>query len=332
MNSIVFDHPDTGKVFAIGANAGYLRHFVQEYIRVGGRASRIVVIRDARLCPDPICTDIEGIEEHSADAARLDETVSALMPPIGSMGCVFAWHRVIPVDVIDAFAGCLYNLHYGDLPRYRGAGGGSWQVLNGETGITSFIHGVTRGLDQGDVLMQESEPFGIDEPFPRHVKEAALRASMRIISRLALLMVSGGKVSTLEQNESDVLYFPRLDAASNGWIDFSWPVADILRFVRAFSDPYPGASFCYRDARYQVRRASMRSHDVLHPFCAGLIVNCVQDGVHVAGRDGVMIFSCIYAENGTACTSDAFRVGGRLWTSPENLLSAQRFRPGIAHD
>ncbi|MFT3755253.1 MAG: formyltransferase family protein [Pseudoxanthomonas sp.] len=330
MGEIVFDLPDTGKVFAIGANAGYLRHFVREFVREGGAPSRVVVIRDARLCPKPLCADIGGIIEHAVEADGLGDVIAALRPPAGSIGCVFAWHRLIPTSVIEALAGGLYNLHYGDLPRYRGAGGGSWQVLNGETDIKSFIHVMTRDLDRGDVLMHESEPFGTDEPYPRHVKDAAARASLRLITRLAALMHAGGSVATAEQDEDAALYFPRLDTAGNGWIDFSWPAADILRFVRAFSDPYPGASFRYRDACYRVRGAKLRSSDALHPFCAGLIVNRTLEGLHVAAKDGVMVFSGLHAEDGVACVPEAFRVGGRLWTSPEDLLSALRLRPGFS--
>lgn len=330
MGSISFDLPETGKVFAIGANGAYLRHFVREFIRQAGAPERLVVVRDARRCPEPVCADIEGVAEHAIDAAQLDDAISTLGPTADVWGCVFAWHRLISANVIDAFAGRLFNLHYGDLPRYRGAGGGSWQVLNGETHIKAFIHCMTLDMDRGDLLMEETEPFETDEPYPRHVKEAASRACTRIISRLAGLVNSGGSVSTVEQDEGAALYFPRLDTASNGWIDFSWPSADIIRFVRAFSDPYPGASFRCRDARYRVRSASLRSSETLHPFGIGLIVNRTHDAVHVAVRDGVLAFSDIRAEDGAACLPATFRVGGRLWTAPGDLLSALRFRLGAA--
>jgi len=200
-------------------------------------------------------------------------------------------------------------------------------VLNGETQITSFVHGMTEDLDRGAVLVQETEVFATDEPYPRHVKQAAHRASLRVITRLVWLVKSGGAVQAVAQDEDAALYFPRLHTSHNGWIDFSWPADDILRFVRAFSDPYSGASFRYRNARFRVRRATLRNRDALHPFCIGLIVNRTTDGVHVATKDGVLLFSNICTADGTDCTPDTFKVGGRLWTEPKDLVAALRFRP-----
>ena len=327
MGIITFDRTASGKVFAIGANRNYLRHFVNEFVGAGGSPESLVVIRDSLHCPEPVCTDIAGTTELAIEAGCLDATIGALKT-CGDVGCVFAWHHLISRNVIDAFAGRLYNLHYGDLPRYRGAGGGSWQVLNGETCIKAFVHCMTPELDLGDVLMQEMEPFACDDPYPRHVKEAAGRASFRIIRRLAALMYSGGRVNTVQQDEVRALYFPRLDSARNGWIDFSWSSANILRFVRAFSDPYPGASFRYRNACYRVRRASLRNKECLHPFAIGLIVNRTKEGVHVAVADGVLVFSDIRAVDGNSCGFDAFRVGGRVRTQASDLSDALQYRPG----
>ncbi len=330
MKGVTFDFSGTGKIFAIGANGNYLRHFVREFVRGGGAPDRLVVIRDAQMCVEPVCADIVGIAEHAIDADGLDDAIRKLRPGAAACGCVFAWHRLISTDVLGAFDGHLLNLHCGDLPRYRGAGGGSWQVLNGETKITAFIHRMTREMDRGDVLLREAESFVTAEPYPRDVKDAASRAGMRIIGRLVSALLSGRAVPTTQQDENDALYFPRLHTASNGWIDFSWPSADILRFVRAFSDPYPGASFRYREACYRVRRASLRNDVALHPFAIGLIVNRTRDAVHVAATDGIMAFTDIRTEDGAACAPERFRVGNRLWTSLADLSVALRFRPGTA--
>jgi len=71
MKKVAFDFPDTGKVFAIGANGDYLRHFVREFVRGGGAPDRLVVIRDAQRCVEPIGTGLAGPVEHATHAPGL---------------------------------------------------------------------------------------------------------------------------------------------------------------------------------------------------------------------------------------------------------------------
>ena len=131
------------------------------------------------------------------------------------------------------------------------------------------------------------------------------------------------------QDEGRALYFPRLDTPAQGWLDFSWSVDEVLRFVRAFSDPYPGATFRHGQHRYRVRRASLRNPEALHPFCAGLVVNRLADEVHVALRDGVVALSGIDGEDGQPADLRRFRVGDRFWTAAADLQAARCFRPGV---
>ena len=315
-----------GRVFAIGANGHYLGHWVRAILARGVDPRRVVVIRDQQHCPVPVCAGLDGVMELAIEPGDLDAVIAGLQPGGRDLGCVLAWHRRVSAAVIETFAGRLLNLHYGDLPRYRGAGGGSWQVLNGETETTAYIHAMTVELDRGGILMRETEPFASNEPYPRHVKEAAARAGIRVLDRLAA-QLAGGMLPLQAQDEDAAVYFPRLDTTGNGWIDFSWPSLALLRFVRAFSDPYPGASFRYHDRLYRVRRARLRNEDALHPFAAGLVVNRTDVGLHVAVCDAVVVFSEIHDAQGRLCSPEVFRVGGRLWSSAEDLLTAKMCRP-----
>ena len=320
------DLPGAGPVLAIGANADCLGHFVARFLAGGGAAARLRVVRDAAACPRSLCVGVAEVAIDAADPQALAGAIAGLVDPVG---CVFSWHHHIAAAVIDVFGGRLFNLHGGDLPRYRGAGGGSWQVLNGEGSIQASIHRMTRAMDRGELLMSEREDFGTAEPYPADVKAAAGRASRRVIDRLATAVLAGGSHALEPQDEGRALYFPRLDTPAQGWLDFSWSVDEVLRFVRAFSDPYPGATFRHGQHRYRVRRASLRNPEALHPFCAGLVVNRLADEVHVALRDGVVALSGIDGEDGQPADLRRFRVGDRFWTAAADLQAARCFRPGV---
>ena len=317
----------TGRIVVIGANGHCLRQFIEAFIAGGGAPARLLVVRDAARCAGPLSSSVEEIAIDAADPQALLAVVGGLVDPVG---CVFSWHHRIASAVIAVFAGRLLNLHGGDLPYYRGAGGGSWQVLNGQTRTTAWIHRMTRQMDRGEVLLSEVEDFGTDEPYPVHVKAAAARASERLIGRLARAIVSGDTLAPVPQDEGRALYYPRLSTLTNGWIDFSWSQEELRRFVRAFSDPYPGASLRYGEQCYRVRRADLRNEQALHPFCAGLVVNRLAGQVHVAVRDGVLALTGLHHEDGTPCDLRRFRVGGRFWTSAADLQLARCFRPSVA--
>jgi|GEM_PF-5900035 len=288
---------------------------------------RLLVLRDREHHRPTRWQALTRIFEHTIDAddnAQLMAWVGQFAP---TLGCVMSWSRRLPDVVLEAFAGRLLNLHAGDLPRYRGAGGGSWQVLNDETKISAHIQQMQAELDRGPLLLVETEALP-NQPWPRDVKAAAARAAERSVLRLAQAIAAGDTLPLSAQDESAALYFPRLSTAQNGWINFTWPANAIERFIRAFSDPYPGAAFRLAGAIYRVRCASLRAPPVaLHPFCAGLIVNRTAQSLDVATHDGVLHWHNIVDEKGKVVNLSRFRAGDRCWTSDADLLAARCFRP-----
>ncbi len=291
---------------------------------------RILVVVDAGHARPPRWPGHPRVVELTVDPGDQAALLSLVDLHNARLGCVMAWPRRLSDGFIAHFAGALFNLHYGDLPRYRGAGGQSWPVLNAETEITAHIQQMHSAMDSGPLLLGETEPLP-QAPYPLDVKAAAARASVRSVRRLAQAIAGGHTLPLLEQDEARALYFPRLDTMRNGWIDFAWSAVMIERFIRAFSDPYPGASFRFRGRVYRVRRARLRADAVqLHPFCAGLIVNQTATGIDVATHDGVLHFDDIVDARARPVPSDRFAVGGRCWTSEDDRLGARRFRPGLA--
>jgi methionyl-tRNA formyltransferase len=51
------------------------------------------------------------------------------------------------------------------------------------------------------------------------------------------------------QEEKDSTYFPRLNSLNQGFIDWEWDCGEALRFIRAFDDPYCGASTFLNERR-----------------------------------------------------------------------------------
>ena len=319
---LTIEHGQT--IFVIGTHVS-LHAFLDELLATPRDDFRLVIanqtgcalsLADARVIEFDLNTDYRPLISHVLGTVR-------------PLGCVFGWPRLLPVELINAFDGRLFNLHSGDLPRYRGAGGGSWQVLNGELEITAHIQQMLLALDRGPLLFGETGSFGILTPYPKDVKAAAGRAAERVAKRLAVMMRAGAQVLPQIQDEKRATYFPRLRTEENGWIDFSWSALDMERFIRAFSDPYCGAAFKYREDTYRVRRASIREQIVLHPFCTGLVVNNSEKSVDIVARDGILTYSEIVDQSGSSLPGHYFREGARFWSEPAQLRFSQGFRPKV---
>ena len=74
----------------------------------------------------------------------------------------YGYRHLIKEDVLDLLPGKIINLHISYLPYNRGADPNFWSfVENTPKGVT--IHLVDKGLDTGDILVQEEVPLTTDE-------------------------------------------------------------------------------------------------------------------------------------------------------------------------
>ena len=262
------------------------------------------------------------------DASSLRRLTNMLTITDGPrLGLVCGWPGLLPSAFINLFRGRLLNVHSGDLPRYRGAGGGSWQVLNDERAICADVQQMWANIDAGPILLRERVELP-SRPYPSDVKIAAKSGSRAVLKRLAECLIQGGRWPLRHQDQSCATYFPRLSTVENGWIDFSWTAVLIERFIRAFSDPHEGASFRHGEGMFRVRRADVRvSETAFHPFSAGLITNKSPGVIEVVTSDGILSMSDLRLADGKPAADSLFKIGGRCYSTAADLLSSRVYRP-----
>ncbi len=74
--------------------------------------------------------------------------------------------RIVPAEVIAAFAGRMINLHPSLLPQHKGLNAIEKSFAT-QTGVGASVHLVTPGLDEGAVLSQRAL-----EPLPQSLDQA----------------------------------------------------------------------------------------------------------------------------------------------------------------
>lgn len=237
---------------------------------------------------------------------------------------------ILPASFVSAFNGQIINLHPSRLPQHRGAGVFSWQILNNVREASLSAYWVEEGIDDGPLLFQlrDDEARGLDTPIG--FQESHRRLFVKAIDKLLYLALSGEliKITPLTpQKQEESSYFPLLQSAVNGAIDWRWSLTDIDSFIRAFGPPYPGAFSLFNGSRFHIARAHALPGTSMHPFCHGLVIRHTPPGhAHIACNGGVLAIEQIAVDGVVAQASQFLNLGGRVWTPATILDEARTFR------
>lgn len=134
------------------------------------------------------------------------------------------------------------NVHPTLLPKYRGLRSGPYILINGEkrTGVT--IHFMDKGMDTGDIILQEVvtlTPFDTTRSMQR--KTTSIEGDL--LCR-AIHLLKSGSYHRIPQDESQATTYTHLRTPKDSLIDWDKPLRDLYNEIRA-CDPndYPAHFF-----------------------------------------------------------------------------------------
>jgi len=166
------------------------------------------------------------------------EQLEALKPDVA---VVVAYGLILPMKVLAVpRLGCI-NVHASLLPRWRGAAPIQHALLHGdpETGVTTMQ--IDRGLDTGDILLQERLSLGPRTTAPElsaTLAELGADLLLRTLDRL-----DRGDIRPVSQDDGLATLAPQLKK-EDGLICWDRPAVELDRQVRGLN-PWPGTyTFC----------------------------------------------------------------------------------------
>ena len=177
--------------------------------------------------------------------------------------------------------GCVGE-HPAPLPRGRGAACINWAILTGETqwGDT-FFHMVDE-YDRGAVYAQEMFEIAPYDDV-RTVYDKVATCSAKVI-RENIDLWSEGMFTEITLDESIATYYPKRRPA-DGIFDFTKGAKELHDFIRAQTEPYPGAFFWYNGEKITV--LSSRLVNALSDAPAGTVLGKTENGgIQVVCGDG----------------------------------------------
>jgi methionyl-tRNA formyltransferase len=233
---------------------------------------------------------------------------------------------IIKADVLRLFNGHIYNCHGAGLPRDRGGGGFSWQIMRGNKRGFALIHRVDEGIDTGEIVFVKEfiyENCRIPIDFINVCNQQYLEVLKSFIPKL----LEGGNLERIGQPEYLSSYWPRLNAELHGWIDWSLSGKDICRFICAFDEPYCGAHTYVNGQKVYLKECHLDYSDgTFHPFQVGLIYRKSATHLSVCTTSGSLLVKRLLSANSQKMDWAEIALGDRFYTPVSMLRRAARTR------
>lgn len=216
---------------------------------------------------------------------------------------VVAYGQILPPDILHfPPRGCL-NAHASLLPQYRGAAPIEWAIIKGEkkTGVSIIL--MNEGMDEGDIVLQESVDIGpYDTAGILSERLASLAAKLLLRS---LERIKEGKIEPIPQYDEEATYAPRLKK-SDGLINWHTSAHNIHNLVRGLN-PQPGAYTYIREDNGQRKILKIwktepitdNRKSKIAQARPGEIMEIIKDeGLVLATRGGLLLVKEVQGEGG----------------------------------
>lgn len=258
-----------------------------------------------------------GIPLHLTE--RVDaETIDLVKRAEPDVIVVNSWYYRMPAELYNLPRHGTLNFHDSLLPRFTGFSPVLWALISGESEFGLTVHRMDDGLDTGDILVQRSVPIG-----PTDTGTELVLRGMDLIPDVlteALTALESGTAIWRPQNKAERTFFHKR-SERDSLLDWSWSAADLARFVRALSDPYPRAFTFYRGERIEVLEAHVS--DAGYGGTPGRVIVQEEGGVVVCGADPHrggnrgLVITRVRSADGVECNGEKFfRRGGYLTSQP----------------
>ena len=262
-------------------------------------------------CPVKVLAVSHGIPvlspERIADPAALD-ALAQLQPEII---VVAAYGQYLPSRLLAMPSLACINIHPSLLPKYRGAAPIQWALANGDavTGVT-ILH-VSKKMDAGDLILQET--FAVDPDDTAGSLEPRLAAFGATLMLRAIDQLEEGTAARLPQDEAQVCWARKLEK-QDGLLDWRKPAQALRHQVRGFF-PWPGSFTLVEGKRLKVLSVRVEPLDSSVP---GEVIALDGDGPLVACGAGALRLLEVQPEGRPAMPGKAF-LNGTAWKTGQML-------------
>jgi methionyl-tRNA formyltransferase len=164
------------------------------------------------------------------------DTVNEISQWSPDIGVIVAYGALLSPQMLAAPTLGWINLHFSDLPRYRGAAPVQRALLAGETDIATSVFQLVEGMDAGAVFDREYHRISPEETSGVVLANLALTGAHQVVR--VLDGIAAGTLNAVEQSGPPT-FAPKL-SAQEARLDATANASSVFNVFRAVT-PEPGA-------------------------------------------------------------------------------------------
>lgn len=248
-----------------------------------------------------------GIELRVGNNRKHAEEIILEMKP--DFCLVAGWYWLITPATLKTVPLGFIGIHTSLLPKFRGGSPLIWAIINGEPEVGFSFFSFTPGMDDGPIWAQGT--IAVEES--DYISSVLQRLENKAIDVLRKIYpeLLNRSIKPVEQNNELATYcvrrFPR-----DGDINWHKPARAVYNFIRAQSDPYPGAFTYLEGQKLTIWKATLSPERCLG--VPGQVVRIASEGVYVVcGDDRALILEEVELGRKRGKANDLIRsVKGRM--------------------
>ena len=187
------------------------------------------------------------------DSVNTEEFVNQLKELEIDFIVVVAFGQLIGKLLLEEFNDRIINLHPSILPKYRGAAPMQFTLLNGDTKTAPTTMLIEKGMDSGDILMQNIVDVDINDDYYSLEEKMSDLGSKAV--RDTILNFDVVYQNRIKQDDDLATYTSKI-SKEMGKIDWEKSSFDIYNQIRALID-FPTAFFTYEGDNVKVIEAEI---------------------------------------------------------------------------
>lgn len=238
--------------------------------------------KEMKASPVKECALKHGIEVYQPEKIRKEFEYILSKNPDVIITC--AYGQIIPVELLETPKYKAINVHASLLPKLRGGSPLHRAIINGytETGITIMY--MAPGMDDGDIITQESIKINDTD------NVGTIHDKLSILGRDLLLKtlpdIFNGNATRTKQNENEVTFAYNIKREEE-LIDFNKTAKEVYNQIRGMY-PFPVA---YTNLDDNILKVCESKIGTLENGIPGQIIKVYKDGLGVMCKDKEIIIT-----------------------------------------
>lgn len=211
------------------------------------------------------------------------------------------------------------------MPAYRGGAHYTWMILNENRDGGCFLQNVNDNTIQG---YKDTNKYFLKKHYrypkklltPKDYFKYSCKIELQFLVTFLNKINNRNSFKLRELSKKNSILFPRLISKINSYINWDLDISEIVKFINAFSDPYPGGQTFLNKKKIYLKNAKIYKNNNFHSFTSGIITNIFENKLYICAKGGIFIATYNFSKNNNI---KQLKVGERFNTDIKYLQKSK---------